>query len=81
MILPDTMDICVSVPHDSRATAWVSFDGRHRVELKAGDRLQVSTSEFPVPTLCCVDQSRDWFGGLEGCLNWNRRERQKAFEI
>jgi NAD kinase len=80
MILPDTMDIRILVPKDSRSTAWVSFDGRHRVHLQAGDSIQIKSSQFPVPTVCQVDQSEDWFGGLESCLAWNKREKQKAFE-
>ena len=81
MILPDTMDIRICVPEDSRATAWVSFDGRHRVELKSGDYIQVISSTFPVPTVCATNQSNDWFSGLERCLAWNKRERQKQFQV
>jgi NAD kinase len=80
MILPDTMEIRVLVPSDSRATAWVSFDGRHRVHLKAGDSIQIVSSQYPIPTLCKVEQSEDWFHGLERCLAWNTRERQKPLE-
>ncbi|KAI8923944.1 ATP-NAD kinase-like domain-containing protein [Entophlyctis helioformis] len=81
MILPDTMDIRVVVPADSRSTAWVSLDGRHRVQLHAGDSISVCASPFPVPTVCRGDQSDDWFAALEKCLAWNRRERQKKLEI
>lgn len=80
MILPDAMDLRICVPKDSRATAWVSFDGRHRVQLLPGDSISVCSSSYPVPTVCEMDQSRDWFGGLEMCLAWNRREKQKAFD-
>ncbi|KAJ2997588.1 hypothetical protein HDV02_005400 [Globomyces sp. JEL0801] len=80
MILPDTMDVRVLVPEDSRSTAWVSFDGRHRVHLKAGDSIQIVASQDPVPTLCLVRQSDDWFNGLETCLAWNKRSRQKVLE-
>jgi NAD+ kinase len=34
MLLPDSMEVRVCVPFNSRSTAWVSFDGRGRVELK-----------------------------------------------
>ncbi|KAI8906005.1 ATP-NAD kinase-like domain-containing protein [Gorgonomyces haynaldii] len=81
MILPDTMDIRICVPNDSRATAWVSFDGRHRVQLNAGDAVQVMSSPFPVPTVCKIDQTADWFNGLERCLGWNKRQRQKQLKI
>ncbi|KAJ3273760.1 hypothetical protein HDV01_003887 [Terramyces sp. JEL0728] len=81
MILPDTMDIRILVPEDSRSTAWVSFDGRHRVHLTAGDSIQIVASQFPVPTVCLVEQSEDWFHGLETCLAWNKRERQKSLNV
>lgn len=34
MLLPDSIEVRVCVPFNSRSTAWVSFDGRGRVELK-----------------------------------------------
>jgi NAD+ kinase len=34
MLLPDSMEVRVCVPFNSRSTAWASFDGRGRVELK-----------------------------------------------
>ena len=80
MILPDTMEIRILVPEHSRATAWVSFDGRHRVNLLAGDSIQIESSQYPVPTLCKVNQSEDWFHGLETCLAWNKREKQKPLD-
>ncbi|KAI8996048.1 ATP-NAD kinase-like domain-containing protein [Gaertneriomyces semiglobifer] len=79
MVLPDTMELCVAVPSDSRTTAWASLDGRLRVQLNKGDRIVVRAGVWPVPTVCWEDQSRDWFKGLERCLGWGRRERQKAF--
>ncbi|TPX66365.1 NAD+ kinase [Spizellomyces sp. 'palustris'] len=78
MILPDTMEVCIMVPEDSRTTAWASFDGRHRVCLERGDGVVVRAAVWPVPTVCWEDQSKDWFKGLERCLGWNRRERQKG---
>ena len=37
MVLSDTMALKVSVPRNSRATAYCAFDGKGRVELKYGD--------------------------------------------
>lgn len=81
MILPDTMDIRILVPKDSRSSAWASFDGRHRIHIKSGDSIQIVLSHFPVPTLCMKNQNEDWFGALETCLGWNKRERQQAFDL
>ncbi|KAI9092824.1 ATP-NAD kinase-like domain-containing protein [Phlyctochytrium arcticum] len=79
MMLPDTMEVTIMVPPDSRTTAWASFDGRHRVCLQRGDKVVVRAGVWPVPTVCWEDQSRDWFSGLERCLGWNQRERQKGW--
>lgn len=34
MLLPDSLELRICVPYNSRSTAWASFDGRGRVELK-----------------------------------------------
>ena len=39
MLLPDSMELRICVPFNSRSTAWASFDGRGRVELKRKLRL------------------------------------------
>lgn len=42
--------------------------------------LQVTTSIYPVPSICAQDQISDWFDSLAECLHWNVRKRQKHFE-
>ncbi|KAJ3112957.1 hypothetical protein HDU96_003958 [Phlyctochytrium bullatum] len=79
MLLPDSIELRIQVPRDSRSTAWASFDGRHRIELRQGDSIVVSLSRYPMPTVCDVDQSTDWFESLRRCLHWNERARQKPF--
>ena len=49
MLLPDSMEVRVCVPFNSRSTAWVSFDGRGRVELKRA--FLVSPLQAPKLTL------------------------------
>jgi NAD kinase len=56
MLLPDGVELKIQVPRDSRSTAWASFDGRHRIELKQGDFICVEMSRWPLATLCDVDQ-------------------------
>jgi NAD kinase len=56
MLLPDSIELKIQVPPDSRNTAWVSFDGRHRTELKQGDYISVQLSRWPMPTVCAEDQ-------------------------
>lgn len=52
MLLPDSMELRICVPYNSRSTAWASFDGRGRVELKRetnetrfGDDLLICSTE------------------------------------
>ncbi|KAJ3043270.1 hypothetical protein HK097_001776 [Rhizophlyctis rosea] len=80
MLLPDSIELKIQVPADSRSTAWASFDGRHRIELKQGDYITVGLSRWPMPTVCEADQSSDWFESLRRCLHWNERTRQKGFD-
>ncbi|KAI0276587.1 ATP-NAD kinase-like domain-containing protein [Russula aff. rugulosa BPL654] len=85
MLLPDSMEVRVCVPFNSRSTAWVSFDGRGRVELKPliteGDHIKVTASKYPIPTVCADKQSTDWFHAISRTLKWNERERQKSFVV
>ncbi|KAG2171789.1 hypothetical protein INT43_008169 [Umbelopsis isabellina] len=80
-LVPDTIDLRICVPFNSRSTAWVSFDGRGRVELKQGDHVKISASKYPFPTICKNSQSDDWFNSLSRCLHWNERQRQKSFVV
>ncbi|KZO93424.1 ATP-NAD kinase [Calocera viscosa TUFC12733] len=81
MLLPDSMELRICVPYNSRSTSWASFDGRGRVELKQGDHIKVTASRFPFPTVCADKQSTDWFHAISRTLKWNERERQKSFVV
>lgn len=81
MLLPDGMELRVCVPYNSRSTAWASFDGRGRVELKQGDHIKITASKYPFPTVCADKQSTDWFKSIQRTLRWNERERQKSFVV
>ncbi|GLB37256.1 putative ATP-NAD kinase [Lyophyllum shimeji] len=81
MLLPDSMELRICVPYNSRSTAWASFDGRGRVELKQGDHIKVTASKYPFPTVCAGNQSTDWFHSISRTLKWNERERQKSFVV
>jgi len=81
MLLPDSMELRICVPFNSRSTAWASFDGRGRVELKQGDHIKVTASKYPFPTVCADTQSTDWFNSISRTLKWNERERQKSFVV
>ena len=52
IVVPAGVELRISVSPASRNTAWVSFDGRKRQELCHGDSLRVTTSIYPIPSIC-----------------------------
>jgi len=80
IVVPAGVELRISVSPDSRNTAWVSFDGRKRQELCHGDSLRVTTSIYPIPSICSQDQISDWFDSLAECLHWNVRKKQKTLD-
>jgi NAD+ kinase len=42
--------------------------------------LSVTTSIYPVPSICAQDQISDWFASLAECLHWNVRKKQKHLD-
>jgi NAD+ kinase len=79
MVLSDTMLLRVAVPKNSRATAYCAFDGKGRVELKHGDYVTISASQYPFPTVMRTDT--EWFTSVSRTLQWNTRAAmQKGFE-
>ena len=77
MLLPDSAVLRVCVPRTSRATAYVSFDGRNRVELRKGDYVEIQASRFPFPTV--AKEEGEWVDTICRTFQWNQRERQKPF--
>ncbi|XP_050308463.1 NAD kinase-like isoform X2 [Anthonomus grandis grandis] len=80
IVVPAGVELKISVSPESRNTSWVSFDGRNRQELVHGDSLKVTTSIYPVPSICAQDQISDWFDSLGECLHWNVRKKQKHLD-
>lgn len=77
IILPDTVVLKIKVSEKSRATAWVSIDGKFRQELMKGDAVEIATSVWPVPLICGENPTRDWFRALSTLLHWNTRKTQQ----
>ncbi|KAF4626793.1 hypothetical protein G7Y89_g11364 [Cudoniella acicularis] len=71
MVLSDTMLLRVSIPRNSRATAYCSFDGKGRVELRQGDHVTIAASQYPFPTV--VRSGTEWFDSVSRTLRWNTR--------
>ncbi|KAI2614591.1 ATP-NAD kinase [Hypoxylon fragiforme] len=79
MVLSDTMLLRVSIPRNSRATAYCAFDGKGRVELKQGDCVTITASQYPFPTV--MRNGTEWFDSVSRTLQWNTRAAtQKGFD-
>lgn len=79
MVLSDTMLLRVSVPQDSRATAYCAFDGKGRLELRQGDHVTITASQYPFPTV--VRNDTEWYDSVSRTLRWNTRAAmQKGFD-
>ncbi|KAK1162659.1 NAD kinase b isoform X1 [Acipenser oxyrinchus oxyrinchus] len=76
IVVPAGVELMIMLSPDARTTAWVSFDGRKRQEIQHGDRIKITTSCYPVPSICCHDLVYDWFESLAECLHWNVRKKQ-----
>jgi NAD+ kinase len=79
MVLSDTMALRVVVPRNSRATAYCAFDGKGRLELRQGDCVTITASQYPFPTVTRTDN--EWFDSVSRTLRWNvRASAQKPFD-
>lgn len=71
MVLSDSHLLRIAVPNTSRSTAYCSFDGKGRIELRQGDYVTVEASQYPFPTV--VADSGEWFTSVQRALRWNTR--------
>lgn len=79
MVLSDTMALRVAIPRGSRATAYCAFDGKGRIELRQGDHVTITASQYPFPTVTRTDT--EWFDSVSRTLRWNvRAAAQKPFD-
>lgn len=76
IVVPAGVELKIMLSRDARNMAWVSFDGRKRQEICHGDSITITTSCFPVPSICFRDPVNDWFESLAQCLHWNVRKKQ-----
>lgn len=81
MVLSDTLLLKICVPKSSRSTAYASFDGKGRVELRRGDCVQVEAGRYPFPTVVGEGGTGgEWFESVRRALRWNNRGAvQKGF--
>lgn len=71
MVLSDSSLLRIAVPVTSRSTAYCSFDGKGRVELRQGDYVTIEASQYPFPTV--VSGNGEWFHSVRRALRWNTR--------
>ncbi|KAF7507485.1 hypothetical protein GJ744_010416 [Endocarpon pusillum] len=71
MVLSDTLALRIAVPAASRSTAYCSFDGKGRIELKQGDYVTLEASQYPFPTV--MRGGNEWVESVQRALRWNVR--------
>lgn len=82
LLFHDSATLKIEFPMTSRAaSAYVSFDGKNRVQLSRGDCITVRVSSYPVPSICRVNENQDWFESMITNLNWNQRRAQKPWTV
>lgn len=81
IVVPAGVELKIMLSPNARNTAWVSFDGRKRQEVCHGDSISITTSCYPVPSICFRDPVNDWFDSLAECLHWNVRKKQNHFTV
>jgi NAD+ kinase len=71
MVLSDTLSLRIAVPAKSRSSAYASFDGKGRIELKRGDYVTLEASQYPFPTV--MAGTNEWVESVQRALRWNVR--------
>ena len=79
MVLSDALALRIAVPEKSRSTAYASFDGKGRIELRQGDFVTLEASQYPFPTV--MTSGNEWVESVQRALRWNvRGVVQKGWE-
>ncbi|XP_023555223.1 NAD kinase [Octodon degus] len=80
IVVPAGVELKIMLSPEARNTAWVSLDGRKRQEIRHGDSITITTSCYPLPSICVRNPVSDWFESLAQCLHWNVRKKQAHFK-
>ncbi|XP_069097113.1 NAD kinase isoform X1 [Pleurodeles waltl] len=81
IVVPAGVELKIMLSPEARNAAWVSFDGRKRQQISHGDSISITTSCYPLPSICFRDPVNDWFNSLAECLHWNVRKKQNHFSV
>ena len=76
IMVPAGVQLQIKLNANTRHPAWFSVDGTQNKQLPPGFTICVSTSEYPLLSMCRSGQIDDWFEGLRTCLQWNMRKLQ-----
>lgn len=80
MVLSDALALRIAVPQSSRSSAYCSFDGKGRIELKQGDYVTLEASQYPFPTV--MTGGNEWVESVQRALRWNVRGAvQKGWDV
>lgn len=55
---------------------WLPDTCSHSLKMPHPHSINITTSCYPVPSICCHDLVYDWFESLAECLHWNVRKKQ-----
>jgi len=78
VLFPEHISLTVEVPQGARSEVYCSCGGKDRQPLYPGDCVRVRLSRYPVPVVCQIDATHDWFLTVRDTLHWNRRKEQGA---
>mmetsp|Transcript_29431 Transcript_29431/g.52695 ORF Transcript_29431/g.52695 Transcript_29431/m.52695 type:complete len:103 (+) Transcript_29431:2118-2426(+) len=49
VLLPDSSEVRLTIPRNSRCDAWIGIDGQTRFLLPIGSSLMIRMSSYPIP--------------------------------
>jgi len=70
VIFPNCVQLKLQVPKTARNSAWVSFDGRFRKKLDAGEYVIIESSPWCFPSITKPGVN-EWFKDIANILHWN----------
>ena len=72
LLFPDAVTLQLQVPHTSKGTAMVAFDGKSKHEMVPGDYVTIQMSPYPLPSVVNKTDTEDWFQSLTEGMHWNQ---------
>lgn len=76
LVIPESSELAIRLPHSARSHARASFDGKHPMRIGRGMVLQFTTSCCPLPLINMKTMDSDWYEGITQKLKWNQQIRQ-----